>query len=219
MRNGLGVENVSAVTSEESFIRTVVKSVGLRLWPKANDQRLSSVQQSAGNRRVAVDAAVTQERPIPADVLEFPEVDLADQDLFPVMRGFGDHGAKRITQERSAPEFESLAGSRLSPNIAGFVADAVDYSDIHSVGNRVCTLNRSPRIMLRLAELGFLGRMPTDGRGIEQHACPLQSGEPSAFRIPLVPAHQGPDFADVGIVRAEAEVARREIELLVIQRI
>src|SRR6266567_1322826 len=69
---------------------------------------------------------------------------------------------------------------------------------------------------LRLAVFLFLGRMPTNGGRVEQNVGALEGGETRAFGIPLVPAHQRANRPDLGIERAKAQIARREVELLVI---
>ena len=61
--------------------------------------------------------------------------------------------------------------------------------------------------------------MPADRRGIEEHLRALQRGEPGAFGIPLVPADERADAADSGVEAAEAEIARGEVILLVVERI
>src|SRR5207245_5213552 len=78
-------------------------------------------------------------------------------------------------------------------------------------------LNGAPRVELFLAMAVLLGRMPADGRGIEQDVGALQGGEARAFRIPLIPAHQRADAPDPGVERAESQISRREIELLVVR--
>ena len=67
--------------------------------------------------------------------------------------------------------------------------------------------------------LGFLAGMPADGGGVEEDLRALQRGQPRGFGIPLVPADQHADLAVAGLPGAEAEVARREIELLVVKRV
>ena len=46
-----------------------------------------------------------------------------------------------------------------------------------------------------------------------------QRGQPGGFGIPLVPADAGADPAEPGVEAAKAQIARREIKLLVVQRI
>ena len=48
---------------------------------------------------------------------------------------------------------------------------------------------------------------------------PPQAGEPRAFGIPLVPADQHADAAVARVEIRKAQIARREIEFLVVERI
>src|SRR6266700_3373936 len=93
--------------------------------------------------------------------------------------------------------------------------------------------------MLRLAELGFLLRMPADGRGIKENVRALESREPGGFGIPLIPADEDADSTEAGVERSKARpphprpgaqghspqgrggksVAGREVILLIIKRI
>jgi hypothetical protein len=69
------------------------------------------------------------------------------------------------------------------------------------------------------SELGFFTRMPADGRGVKENVSALESGEPGGFRIPLIPTDEHADSAEAGVEGSEAQVARREIVLLVVKRI
>ena len=80
-------------------------------------------------------------------------------------------------------------------------------------------LDGLPGVVLRRAELVFLGRVPADGSGIEEHLRALQRGEPRALGIPLVPAHERADAAKAGVHGLKAQVARREVVLLVVERV
>ena len=65
----------------------------------------------------------------------------------------------------------------------------------------------------------FLGRMPADRRGIKENVRAAEAGQARALRIPLVPANQHADAAKARVEIGEAEIARREIKLLVIERV
>src|SRR5258706_303187 len=80
-------------------------------------------------------------------------------------------------------------------------------------------LDRAPGVQLLRPVGRLLAGMPADRRGIEQHARALQGGEPCSLRVPLVPADQGPDLADLGVEGLESEVTGREVELLVVRRV
>src|SRR5206468_3265866 len=68
-----------------------------------------SIDQPAGDLGVAVDTAVAQEGPVAAGVFNRGQVDFTDQNLFLVVRSFGDHPAERIAKERASPEFQTIS--------------------------------------------------------------------------------------------------------------
>src|SRR5207253_1637966 len=111
------------------------------------------------------------------------------------------------------PKFNSVAASRC------FVTDPVRRRNVTAVRDRVTALNCFPRRMLRRAEFFFLARMPADRRRIKNNLGATQCRQPSCFGIPLVPANADTDLAALCFPRLKTEVARREIKLLVIQRI
>jgi hypothetical protein len=49
-----------------------------------------SVEHSAGNGRVTVDTSISQERPVTPDILQFAQVDFANQDFFFIVRSLGN---------------------------------------------------------------------------------------------------------------------------------
>src|SRR6185312_16248992 len=112
-----------------------------------------------------------------------------------------------------APELEPVAA------FGALVPDAVDDRDVDAVGDRVRALDRLPGRALRHAVLGLLARVPADRRRIEEHGGAAERREPRAFRVPLVPADESPDPPRLDVEGLEAEVARREVELLVEQRV
>src|SRR5215472_3765255 len=175
------------------------------------------VDQAIGNGSVAVDTAVTQEGPVATDVFQGLHVDLPDQDFFAVVRALGKNTTEWIAEERSAPEFEALPGSRFPADVAGFESHAIDDGDIYSVGDGVGPLDRAPGVMLSHSRLRFFRRMPADCRRIKQNLGALQRGEPRALGIPLIPTDQRSQFARAGLERAEAEISGSEIELFVIE--
>ena len=81
------------------------------------------------------------------------------------------------------------------------------------------TLDGPPGIELGRAELRLFGGMPADGRGIEKNIRAAQARQARAFGIPLVPADQHTDSAVPRIEIRKTQVAGREIELLVVERI
>src|SRR5689334_15934227 len=99
------------------------------------------------------------------------------------------------------------------------MAHSIYHADIDAVSDGMRALNGAPRVVLRSTELGLLRRVPADCRRIEEHGGPLQGGKARPFRIPLVPADQRPYSSELRIVSPEAQVARGEIELFVVQGI
>src|SRR5580692_1709930 len=133
------------------------------------------------------------------------------------MRGFGEDSAKGIAEKRRTPEFQSMTWRRLAANIAGLEADSIHDRNENSIRDGMGALNGSPRIVLRHAELGLLRRMPADRRGIEKHGRTLQRRQSRTLGEPLIPADKSSNPAHVRVERAKSQVARREVELLVVE--
>src|SRR5580658_9139293 len=98
------------------------------------------------------------------------QVDFAEQNFFLVVRGFGEHTAEGIAEERASPEFEAFAGHGIAADVAGFEADATHYTYIDAVRDCVCSREGAPGGVWRLAEFSLLRGMPSDGGGVEQNA-------------------------------------------------
>ncbi len=135
------------------------------------------------------------------------------------MRRFGDNLAKGVGDERATPELQAFAGSLIAANISRLEADAIRHRDVHSVGDGVGALDGAPRVVLRVTVFRLLVWVPANCGGIEQHVGALRSREPRAFWIPLVPAHQRAELSEVRLERFEAEIARCEVKLFVIERV
>jgi len=166
------------------------------------------VEQTMRDTGVRVDTAVAKERPMLAGFLNVAEVAFGDDDFFGVVAGAGDDFAEWIANEGAAPELDSA-----------FETDAVGDSDEHAIGDGVSALDGDPGVVLFGAEPVFLAEMPADGGWIENDLGAFQSGEPRGFRIPLIPADQRADGGARCGERLEAEVARREIEFFVVERV
>src|SRR5882762_1700161 len=196
-------------------------SAGIRYWTFTVEGMVSgpgiSVDQAAGDRRVSVDSAVAQEGPIAADVLNAGQIDLANEDLLFVVRSLSDDDSERIAKERSSPEFKPRPRSRVAANVAIFLAHAVHHCHIDPIGDGVPALNCAPSIMLRLAELGLLGRMPANGGGVEQYVRALQGCKPRAFGVPLIPADERTNSPGLRIERLIAKIPGCEIVLFVVE--
>src|SRR5439155_1838616 len=72
---------------------------------------------------------------------------------------------------------------------------------------------------LRLALVGLFGRVPADGRRVEEDVGAGECREARALRIPLIPADERGNATDGGVERGEPGVARREVVLLVVERV
>src|SRR5205814_9933229 len=117
------------------------------------------------------------------------------------------------THEAMAAQFHSVSAGRR------FVPDTVRCSDVAAVGDSMATLNCFPCRMLRFPEFLFLTRVPPDCGGIKNNLRSMQGSQPRRFRVPLVPANTDTDVAALGLPRLKPEIARCEIEFLVIERI
>ena len=147
------------------------------------------------------------------------QVHFAEQNFFFVVGSLGDYAAEGVAEERTSPKFQAFAGSGIAANIPGLEAHAVNYPDIYAIGNRVRALNGAPGIVLSLAKVGLLVRMPPDGGWVKKDARPLQRREPRAFRIPLIPAHERAKFSGGGIESLKAKIAGGEIKFFLVERI
>ncbi len=137
---------------------------------------------------------------------------LHNQDFLLVLRRLRDDDAKRIGHKRMSPKLEVVSGR-------AFETDAIHRRDVDAVRDGVRALDRLPRRELGGAMLGLLVRVPANGGGIKQHVSALHRRQPRRLGIPLVPTDQHADAPERRVEIAEAQIARSEIELLVVQRI
>src|SRR5262249_8786396 len=112
----------------------------------------------------------------------------------------------------AAPKLQTTVRRALVP-------DAIDGRDIHAIGNGMGALDQLPSLVLSDSEFRLLTRMPADCRRIEENRGPLESGQASALRKPLIPAHQDTDPTKPRIENPKPEISRREIILLVVKRV
>src|SRR5690606_30588279 len=122
--------------------------------------------------------------------------------------------AVRRGEKALPPELDAAAAVRRR-----LEADAIDGEHEAAVRDRVAPLYRLPRRVLPLAVLGLLLGMPTDRSRVDQELRAAQRREPCRLRIPLIPADEHAELGGAGRERPKAQVARREIELLVVARI
>src|SRR5436309_14152731 len=111
MRLPLGRHAVSGRTGENRLTRASGH------FPSVILRRSFFVNHAAGDGSVGVDAAIAEEGPIAANLFQMAQVNFADQDFLFVMRCFCQNSTERIAEERSSPELESLAGSRIAADV------------------------------------------------------------------------------------------------------
>ena len=95
----------------------------------------------------------------------------------------------------------------------------VDGGDEDAVGDGVGPLHGAPRVVLGGPFGAALGRVPADGARIDDEVRAAQRAQPGGLGKPLVPADQGADPREPRLEDGVAEVAGREVELLVVERI
>ena len=173
------------------------------------------IDKSPGNISVVLDAAVAEEWPPAAHILAVLQVDIYHQALFFLIAGTVVELALRTGYETAAPELDALG---LTARIR-LETYAVYGDDRQSVGYGMAPHHGSPRLALALLLfLGIIGSVADGGR-IDEYFGSLQRHQTGCFGIPLVPANQHAELAYRGLDRVETEVARSEIELLVVGRI
>ena len=146
-----------------------------------------------------------------------------------IMRCLGQYSPEWVCDEASTPEFESRSPAVWSPGPRIFlplcstsphlVSHAIHGADEYSVGDGVGALNGLPGVILTLAKLLLLAGMPADRGREEKGLRTLERSDPSAFRIPLIPANERPDGSRGGVLGQEPQVSRREVKLLVVKRV
>src|SRR5207249_5577893 len=83
----------------------------------------------------------------------------------------------------------------------------------------MAALDDLPGLVLGLALLWRLGVVPADRRRIEKDLRATQRSQPRTFGKPLVPTHQDADPGVTRLKRLKPQIARGEVELLVIERV
>ena len=126
-----------------------------------------------------------------------------------------EHFALRTYNHRRTPELYTLS---LSARV-WLEAYTVDRHDGQSVGNGMSTLHSCPSLALALLFFLCIIGSITYGSRINQEFGTLQSHKTCSFGIPLVPAYEHAKLAHTGLNSMKTEVARCEVELLVVSRI
>ncbi len=128
--------------------------------------------------------------------------------------------SSRSVVARASTRPNGSATNELPQNVeAAFAADAIHGRDEHAVRDRVRALRGLPGVALRLVDRRILAIEPADRGGIDEHVRAGERRQSRAFREPLIPAHEDTELAARRLVHAEAEIAGREVELLVEERV
>src|SRR5687768_12093032 len=146
-----------------------------------------------------------------ADKINILEIASNYQVLFLLGRHF-HNVSSRIAHETRAPEFNA-------PRVLTFVSHSVYGCNKNAVGDGVTSLNCLPGRELRISVLLFLGGVPADGSGIKEYLGAGKSCQARSLRIPLIPANQNADAPVMGVPGPKSQISRREVKLLVIERI
>src|SRR5271163_2259108 len=122
------------------------------------------------------------------------------------MRRLGQNAAKGVSDKRPAPELEPDARGAVTAYVSTFMADPVDGSDVHPVGDSMCPLNGLPRVILRRSKGLFFRRMPADSGGIKEQVRSAQGGDASRFGVPLIPTDKRAYLSHGSIEGLESQV-------------
>src|SRR6266849_3459210 len=102
-----------------------------------NSRARASLEPSLQNGGVGVNAAVAQEGPVAANILDAARVALDHKDFFLVGGGLGEHLPEWIGHEGMPPEFKTVLRSALE-------SDAIDSGDKNPVGDGMRALDGAP---------------------------------------------------------------------------
>src|SRR5690348_8883963 len=175
---------------------------------------LISIAKALQQVAIRVDPAVAQERPDAAHVLAAGHVQFDNHQFALVAGSLRQDFALRAGDETGTPELQAAAA------VGRFLeTDAIARCERHAVGDRVPALHGDPRVALACFLFLVVGRIPADRGRVQQDFRAGQRHQPRGLRVPLVPAHQHAELAERSLDRMEAEVARCEVELLVVGRI
>src|SRR5690606_22025008 len=124
--------------------------------------------------------------------------------------GLGEELALRPEHMARTPEADAARAERRR-----LVSDPVAAQYRQPVRDRVAAVAQDPGPALAILLVLRVVRVPADRGRIEQQFGAGQRHQARGFGIPLVPADEDAEAADRAVDRFEAEVAGREVELLV----
>ena len=143
-------------------------------------------------------------RPPAAIFLGFGEVDFHGRDAEEVGGALFDEVSVGCGDEARAPEGQ-----------VAFGADAVGGNHERAIRDGVSAHDGGPAVLL--ARVDFLGFAihPADGRGVDEHVCPLEAHDAGGFREPLVPADEHAERSGGSLDGLKARIAGDEVVFLV----
>ncbi len=140
------------------------------------------------------------------------EVDVYKDVFFLGLRGFGKEFALWTCHEAGAPELDAVG---LTAGI-GLMPYPINSNDGETIGNGMTTLHELPGLTLAGLLLRGVAGFVTDGGGINEDVGSGKGHQAGTFWIPLVPANLNTEVAHGGLDGVKTEVARGEIELLIV---
>ncbi len=143
------------------------------------------------------------------------EIDIDDEVLWFGLRSLSEEFALRTRHKAGAPE---LNAARLSAGI-GLMPYSIDGNDRKTVGYGMTALDELPGIALTGLFLRRITALIADGRGIDEDVGTSECHQTCALGIPLIPTDLHAKLTNAGRDGVETEIARREIELLIIGRV
>ena len=178
--------------------------------------RLLAVEQAPVDAGVGVDAPVAQERPVRADLRR----SAAGSPRRPGSPRGRPTPRRRTTPNGSARNELPQNSSPSPPSAATSCPTRLTARHVDAVGDRVRALDRLPRRALLRAVLGLLARVPADRRRVEEDGRAAQAPSAARPRGTTGPSRSARRCGRRSTSKAlEAEVARREVELLVEERV
>jgi hypothetical protein len=177
--------------------------------------RGSLVQKPLGEPAVGIDSPIAKKGPIAPNPLDRAWITIHDQHGFLIMRCLREDSTKGIGHKGTTPESNALTVGPLER----LVSDAIHGNHEDAIRNRVGALNRLPRLHLRLIDGLALVELSTDRRRVEKEFRAGECGRPRRLGKPLIPTDQHTEPPGFGLMGHEAEISRREMEFLVVERI
>src|SRR5690606_25828913 len=144
------------------------------------------------NVAVGIDASVPEVRPDSTDGFGALAIQGYRQDALVSLVGTGQKFALGAADETVTPETNAVT-------VAGRIrldTPAIRSNPRTVVAYRVAALNGYPGFQLSGLFVRIVGQVPANGSRVDQYFRTGQCHQPGRFRVPLVPAHQHPQFAN-----------------------